>query len=703
MLLGAVGNVLSRAASEKPLLVLLEDLQWADQGTLALVLHLARNIHKVPVLILGTYRDDDLNSADALARTLEELIRLDLVEQIRLLGLPQSAVAQMVQSLSGSEPSPTLVSLLHTTTEGNPFYATELFRHLTEHGKLNELDHKTDVEITPEALELPQSLRLVIGRRTTRVGDETRSMLATAAVIGRSFSFALLLAATHVNSDVLIDRLEEAEKAGILCSEILQDETKFKFAHELIRRVILDDLPVVRRQRLHLAVATAIESLHPDTADENANELAYHLWNADAFASVAKTVGYLQTAGRRAVQSGALKEAEVYFKQAIATSRRSPERTELEFDLEYALLHVLSLTRGSGANQSIQTVKRLQELSKKIGNPEQLIRALWSAWNSKSARGDMAVAEQIVDQIMEVAQCSGSSAGLTMAHMLRGVSSHYYRGDLAKAKQHYETAIASYSESEFFGDTWDPHVRALAQISLVLWHLGSADQAKIKARESIALAARLKSPLGGALYLADVLYIHLREPSKVQEIAERLLSLATEQQSVFMDDASVCRGWAMAQQGNADEGIALIRSGLDSYVTLGFRLDTFTLRLLSEAQACAGQLEEALDTIQAATAAIGTMQITLPSLFWWRGELHLRCGDANLADHDFREAVFAARRIGSKTYELRAATSLARLLDKQGKRGEAHATLAEIYNWFTEGFDTADLKDAKSLLDELSN
>ena len=138
-------------------------------------------------------------------------------------------------------------------------------------------------------------------------------------------------------------------------------------------------------------------------------------------------------------------------------------------------------------------------------------------------------------------------------------------------------------------------------------------------------------------------------------------------------------------------------------MTLGFRLDAFTLRLLSEAQACAGQLEEALDTIQAATAAIGTMQITLPSLFWWRGELHLRCGDANLADHDFREVVFAARRIGSKTYELRAATSLARLLDKQGKRGEAHATLAEIYNWFTEGFDTADLKDAKSLLDELSN
>ena len=536
-----------------------------------------------------------------------------------------------------------------------------------------------------------------------RVSDETQSMLATAAVIGRPFSLALLLrAATHVDTEILIDRVEEAEKTGLLSSEILQDETQFKFAHELIRRVILDDLPVVRRQRIHLAVATAIELLHRDTADDYASELAYHLWKADACADAEKAVHYLQTAGRRAVQTGALKEAEVYFKQAIATSRRNPASAELEFDLQYALLHVVSITHGSGSDQSTQTVTRLQQLSTKIGNSEQLIRALWSAWNSKSARGDLAVAEQMVERLMEIAQRTGSRSGLSMAHMLRGISWHYDRGDLARAKQHYESAIASYSESEFSGDIWDPHVRSLAQMGLVLWHLGSADQAKVKARESIQLAERLKSPLGGALYLVAVLYIHLRDPNKVQEIAERLFALASEQQSVFMDDASVCRGWAMAQQGKANEGIALIRSGLDSYVTLGFRLDAFTLRLLSEAQASAGQLEEALDTIQAAINAIGAMQITLPSLFWWRGELHLKQGDASLADQDFREAVSAARRIGTKAYELRATTSLARLLRDTSRRAEARAMLAEIYNWFTEGFDTGDLKEAKALLDELN-
>jgi len=289
-----------------------------------------------------------------------------------------------------------------------------------------------------------------------------------------------------------------------------------------------------------------------------------------------------------------------------------------------------------------------------------------------------------------------------MAHLLRGISCHYYRGELAQAKQHYETAIGSYGETEFIGDIWDPHVRALSQIALVLWHLGSADQAKFKAHEAITLAERLKSPLGGALYLAAVLYIHLREPSKVQQIAERLLSLATEQQSVFMDDASVCRGWAMAHQGKANEGVALIRSGLDSYVTLGFRLDAFTLRLLSEAQACAGQLEEAFDTVQAAILATAAMQITLPSLFWWRGKLHLKQGNSSLAGQDFREAISTARRIGSKAYELRATTSLARLLRDTQCCDEARAMLAEIYGWFTEGFDTADLKDAEALLEELA-
>jgi len=702
MLFNAVGELLTRMAAGKPLLLLLEDLHWADQGTLSLLNHLARWVHKIPVLIAGNYRDNELDSNGSLAHTLEELIRLGLVEQVSLRGLPENAVAEMIRSLGESEPSPALVGLLHKTTDGNPFFVGELFRHLAERGRLSDFDDQVRAELRSDQLVLPQSLRLVIGRRVNRVSDETRSVLAAAAVVGRSFPFALLQAATRTDPDALLDRVEEAEKAGLISSELVHHDAQFKFAHELIRRVVLDELSAVRRQRLHLSVAEAIEALHPDTADDHVGDLAHHLWNAGTAAEVAKTVRYLQTAGKKAVQSGALKEAEIYFKQAIAALSATPERIEREFDLQCALWQVLSITRGSGTGEGVQATRRLQELGEKIGNPEQLIRALWSAWNSTSGRGDMNGAQQIAEQLMEMAQRSGSRFGLSMAHMLQGIFFHYYRGDLIQAKQHYEAAIASYSETEFLGDIWNPHVRGLSQIGLVLWHLGSADQAQAKIRESISLSERLKSPLGGALYLAGVLYIHLREPGKAQEVAERLFSLASEQQSAFVDDASVCRGWAIAEQGRTDEGIALIRAGLDSYVTLGFRLDTFTLRLLSEAQARAGQLEEALATIQQAFPVVGELQITLPSVLWWRGELHLKRGDETLADRDFRQAVTAARRIGSKAYELRATTSLARLLAIKGNRDEARRILAEIYNGFTEGFDTADLKDAKALLEELS-
>jgi tetratricopeptide (TPR) repeat protein len=158
----------------------------------------------------------------------------------------------------------------------------------------------------------------------------------------------------------------------------------------------------------------------------------------------------------------------------------------------------------------------------------------------------------------------------------------------------------------------------------------------------------------------------------------------------------------MAEQGRTDEGIALIRAGLDSLATLGTRsgLPRFFIAL-SEAQTRAGQIEEALATIEQALSAVGEQQTFLPYVLWRRGELHLKRGDEALAGRDFRETIAAARRIGSKAYELRATTSLARLLDKQGKRAEARAMLAEIYGWFTEGFDTADLKDAKALLDQL--
>ena len=324
ILFKAVADLLGRMASGNPLLLLLEDLHWADQGTLALLEHLARNVYKIHALIVANYRDDELDSKGPVAQTLGELTRLRLAEQVNLRGLPEDAVAEMIQSLSGSEPSAALVRLLHKTTDGNPFFVGELIRHLAERGELGEFNGKTFPELTPDQLDLPDSLRLVIGRRVNRIGDETRRVLAAAAVIGRSFPFALLEAVTRADPDLLLDHVEEAERAGLISSEVVQQDAQFKFAHELIRRAVLDELSAVRRQRLHQSVAEAIEAIHPDTADDHARDLAHHLWNAGAAADTAKTIHYSRLAGDQAAQSYSNVEAEQHYAHALAAASKLP-------------------------------------------------------------------------------------------------------------------------------------------------------------------------------------------------------------------------------------------------------------------------------------------------------------------------------------------------------------------------------------------
>jgi tetratricopeptide (TPR) repeat protein len=231
-----------------------------------------------------------------------------------------------------------------------------------------------------------------------------------------------------------------------------------------------------------------------------------------------------------------------------------------------------------------------------------------------------------------------------------------------------------------------------------------ADEGRSQILESISAAERSDQPVSvvAPLTYACILYRELREPANVLRTAERLIAVATENQLADMIAfASVFRGWAMAEQGQVDEGIRLIRDALDSMVASDAASTALTA--LSEALARAGRLDEALGTIEQTFAAARKSAIELQFVIWRRGEMHLLRGDETEAESDFRETLAVARRIGSNAYQLRAAVSLARMLDHKGKRDEARAMLEEIYGSFTEGFDTADLKDAKSLLAELNN
>jgi adenylate cyclase len=698
-------DFIARVAREQPLLLVLEDLHWSADSTLSLLDHLMQRLSDLPLLLVGTYRDAELNVTGGLAKTLDDLLRGRLATQVRLKGLPRDEVAAMLKSLSGQSPPDAVVSEIYAQTEGNPFFVEELFRHLEEENRLYDSAGQFRSVLGIGELEAPPSVRLVVARRLARLTDLTQKMLATAAVIGRLFSFEILARASAANEDSILKCIEEAEKAGLLFSVAESPKARFQFSHELVRQAVIGGLSAARRQRLHLEVADAIERTYSAALEDYCAELAHHYARSS---NTEKTIEYLDRAGRQAIKRGALKEAELCLKQAIATlstTPETPERINREFNLQFALWQVLAGTRGFTTDETVRAARHLRELGEKTGNPEQLINALRAAWGAAELQGELTAAQQAAEQIMEVAQRSGSRFGLTLAHSTSGLPS-VFRGELTRAKQHLEATIASYNESDWSGDVWNPHVDALLAMGVVLWNLGSGDQGRAKIREAISLSERLKSPACMAVSLGNAsgFYMNLREPGTVREAAERLSTVASEQQlPLFVASGSLYRGWAMAEQGRTDEGIALIRSGLDSLATLGHRLGLPRYFLaLSEAQARAGQIEEALATIEQALSAVGEMQISLARVLWWRGEVNLKRGNETKAAGDFREAIAVARRIGSKAFELRATTSLARLFDRQGKRAEARAMLAAIYNQFTEGFDTADLKDARALLEELA-
>ena len=264
-------------------LYILEDLHWADESTLALLIHLANRVAQLPVVIIGTYRERIFGDNPALVRTLEELIRMG-VRPLKLGGLSKDAVAQMLHGLSQREAPESLVSLIFEESQGYPFFVEEVYRHLIEEGKVFDAagQFRTDIEI--DEIDVPENVRLIIGRRLERLDENEKRALAAAAVIGRSFSFRLLTAVSQIDVDELFTVIEKAQQMGIIVPSSEGPERPFTFAHELVRQTLLAGISAPRRQRLHAAVADAIERLYPDAVNERAGEIADHLLKAGSFA-----------------------------------------------------------------------------------------------------------------------------------------------------------------------------------------------------------------------------------------------------------------------------------------------------------------------------------------------------------------------------------------------------------------------------------
>jgi tetratricopeptide (TPR) repeat protein len=313
----SVAEVLARAALTRPHLYLLEDLHWADESTLALLMHLANRIAQLPLVIVGTYRSGYSNENPALVRTLEELIRLDVRPQ-KLSGLSKNAIAQMLHSLSQGQASEKLVSLIFEESQGYPFFVEEVYRHLVEEGKLFDPAGQFRADIEIGEIDVPENVRLIISRRLERLNENEKRTLTAAAVIGRSFSFQLLAAISQIDVDELFTVIEKAQQMGLVVPSSEGPERPFSFRHELMRQTVLAAISPPRQQRMHANVAEAIERLNPDAVNERSGEIADHLLKAGSFADGRRLVSYLILAGQGALEAAAFEAARWNFQSALA-------------------------------------------------------------------------------------------------------------------------------------------------------------------------------------------------------------------------------------------------------------------------------------------------------------------------------------------------------------------------------------------------
>src|SRR5277367_357189 len=310
-------EALGRAARSRAQLGILEDLHWADESTLALLIHLANRVAQLPVVIIGTYRDVYSEHNSALVRTLEELIRMG-IRPLKLGGLSRDSVAEILGGLSDRPAPDRLVNLIFEESQGNPFFVEEVYRHLVEEGKVFDEagQFRTDIEI--DEIDVPENVRLIIGRRLERFNENEKRVLAAAAMIGRSFSFRLLTEVSQTDVDELFTVLEKAQRMGIVVPSSEGPETPFTFAHELVRQTLLAGISAPRRERLHAASADAIERLYPRELNERAGEVTNHLLKAGSFTDDRKLVRYLALAGKSAFEAAAFEEARRHFRSALA-------------------------------------------------------------------------------------------------------------------------------------------------------------------------------------------------------------------------------------------------------------------------------------------------------------------------------------------------------------------------------------------------
>jgi predicted ATPase/class 3 adenylate cyclase len=690
-------------ARQQPVMLIFEDLHWSDPTSLEVLDRLLHRVSNLRVLVVMTYRSEFEPPWRGVAH----------VTTYTLNRLTRRQVTTLVAGMTNGKALPDIVvDQIAVKTDGVPLFVEELTKTILESGLLHETGEGYALTGPLPPLAIPTTLQDALMARLDRLAP-VKEVAQIGAALGREFSYELIAAVSPFQDAALQDALDQLVHAALLFRRGTPPTATYLFKHALVQDTAYASLLKSRRQQLHSRIAQVLEARFPETVAAEPALLAHH--HTEAGHMEAAISSWL-LAGQQACQRSANTEAISHLTQGLTLLSmlpNTPERTHQELNLQTALGPALIATKGNAAPDVERTYARARELCQQLGDTPQLFPVLRGLIIYYNSRGQLQTAYQLGEQLLRLAQSQHDPALLLLAHYQLGIVL-FMRGELVAAHTHHTQALAIYTPQEHRGLAVrygiDLGVISQSFLSWELWYLGYPDQAMQHSQAARTLAQKVSHPhsLVHALVFAAFLHQHRREVLAVHEQATAATTLAIEQGFVSWGArGTVLHGWALATQGQGETTITEIRQGLAADLATGAKLwQPYSLGLLAEAYGEKGHYEEGLHALTEALAVIDTTELRFcaAELYCLKGVLLLQQAlpDASQAKICFHQALNIARSQQAKSLELRAATSLARLWQSQGKRQDAYDLLAPVYGWFTEGFDTVDLKDAKGLLLELA-
>jgi tetratricopeptide (TPR) repeat protein len=550
---------------------------------------------------------------------------------------------------------------------------------------------------------VPPALHASLMARLDRLGAAAREIAQIGAVLGREFPYELIASVAQpqrAEAD-LEAALGALTGAGLLFCRGVAPRSSYLFKHALIQDAAYETLLRARRQELHRIAAQTIAAEFAALAEAQPELIARH-WSGAGDAERAFLAW--RKAGDVARSGNAFPEAQAAYRHALDSLALTPpslEHDTSELELLLATSQMIAATRGSTSSDRVEIAARAADLAAKTGNLRQLAEHIYGSWRAAGVAGDHPSAMILADRLLDVARRDGGAFTRGLATYAQ-LWTRFYIGDLVGAENHFVAGQAFLSDRDlrrYFVATW-----TLSTAGFNAWIMGRADEARARMRRAAATTEDDAFARIIVQWSSSLLHVMLREPEQAATLAAKAIATAGEHGfRQFGLGPRMAHGWAQAQLGHADEGAVLIREALTAYRANGSLVSVPTrLTWLAEAQALGGAVAAGLRTIAEALAVNPDERYWCPETLRVRGDIRRRQGaEEELAEADFRDAIALAREMSAKAWELRAATSLARLWRDQGRRAEARDLLASVYSWFAEGFDTPDLKEAKALLDRL--